>query len=34
MHWREMKPQADEVDLRLVGGVDFKTDISKKAQTS
>ena len=34
MHWREMKPQADEVDLRLVGGVDFKADISEKAQTS
>ena len=34
MHWREIKPQADNVDLRLVGGADLKADISETAQTS
>ena len=34
MHWRKMKPQADEVDVRLVGGAGTKADISEAAQTS
>ena len=34
MHWRKMKPQAEEVDVCLVGGVGTKADISEAAQTS
>ena len=34
MHWRKMKQQAEEVDVRLVGGAGTKADISEAAQTS